>query len=387
MTAKRACTTRLVAYPSATIMPVLPLARVARVAAVVAVGLTVANCANQPQQYSGGRSREVGAFSDAKYGRASPRVVADGAEVPKGGGRYQVGKSYSVAGRTYTPSERPVGHSQTGLASWYGEAFHGRKTANGEVYDRRSYTAAHPTMPIPSYARVTNLRNSSSIIVRVNDRGPYHGGRVMDVSERVANALNFKGEGTTRVRIDYLGKAGLGGSDDVKLAASLRTDGQPAVSPGIPASVGGNTVMVASAEQEIRPAASMRPAAQPAAFVSRPTPQATPIPTEEDVAEDAAPAAPVVRSAPAAATAYAPVRVPVPQSRPFDLGTIPGAGVPIRSTGGSVPARSASLSFAPQATGLSSFQQGNPLAALPPAKFTAQNPKPVKTAAAQALVR
>ena len=374
MTAKRAQVTRDVAPEIAPAPNSQPVVRLARAAAVVAVGLTVANCASQPQQYSGGsRSKEVGAFSDSrKYGRASPRVVADGEEVPKGGGKYHVGNAYRVAGRTYVPSERSVGHSQTGLASWYGEAFHGRKTANGEVYDRRSYTAAHPTMPIPSYARVTNLRNSSSIIVRVNDRGPYHGGRVMDVSERVANALNFKGEGTTRVRIDYLGKAGLGGSDDVRLAASLRTDGVPAASPNIPASMGG-TVQVASAETAPRPAASMRPA-QVESYVSRPAPQATPIPTEDDVAEETTQPARAYAPARAAAPAF----VPVPQSRPFDLGTIPGAGVPIRATGGAV--RSAGLSFAPQAGPLTKFQQGNPLADLPPAKFTAGKAKPVKTA-------
>ena len=81
------------------------------------------------------------------------------------------------------------------MASWYGAAFHGRRTANGEVYDMASLTAAHPTMPLPSYARVTNLGNGYSIIVRVNDRGPYHAGRVMDVSSRVADVLDMKAHG------------------------------------------------------------------------------------------------------------------------------------------------------------------------------------------------
>lgn len=349
----------------------------ARFAAVAAIGLTVANCANQPQQRSSSGSREIGAFSDSrKYGKASPRVVADGETVPKGGGRYHVGNAYRVAGKTYVPSERPVGHSQAGLASWYGEAFHGRKTANGEVYDRRSYTAAHPTMPLPSYARVTNIRNGNSIIVRVNDRGPFHGGRVMDVSERVANALNFKGEGTTRVRIDYLGKAGLAGSDDVKLAASLRTDGQPAVSPIGP----GATTMVASAEPFGRPAASLRPntpPAQPAAFASRPAPNATPIPSEPDDEVAETPAAPAAAPAAARALAYQPTPVrgiPAPPNRPFDLGTIPGASSPVRP---------GSLSFAPQTGQLSTFQKGNPLATLPSATFTPPKGKTIKTALAR----
>ena len=128
-----------------------------------------------------------------------------------------------------------------GLASWYGAAFHGRRTANGEVYDMASLTAAHPTMPLPSYARVTNLDNGYSVIVRVNDRGPYHGGRVMDVSSRAADVLGFKGEGTARIKVEYVGQAPLEGSDDNALLASLRTDGSPANLNGYSA-----PVMVAS---------------------------------------------------------------------------------------------------------------------------------------------
>jgi rare lipoprotein A len=336
------------------------------------IGLLVANCASQPTQYSrSSTSKEVGAFSDSrKYGRASPRMVADGTEVPKGGGKYHVGNPYRIAGRTYYPSDRPVGHSQSGMASWYGEAFHGRKTANGEIYDRRSYTAAHPTMPIPSYARVTNLRNSHSIIVRVNDRGPYHGGRVMDVSERVANALDFKHTGTTRVRIDYLGKAGLAGSDDVRLAASLRTDGQPASSPGVPASQG--AVQVASSEPvQMQVPATPRPSAAALVPASRPAAPMTPAPSVES--DDEATPAPVLAYQPTRAT---PARgIPMPPNRPFDLGTIPGAATPVRA-GDAAPAiappptRTAGLSFAPEASGTSRFMQDNPLAKLPPAKFT-----------------
>ncbi len=86
-----------------------------------------------------------------------------------------IGKTYTVAGKRYTPYDKPVGYTAVGTASWYGEAFHGRRTANGEVYDRHGISAAHPTMPLPAYARVTNMLNNRSIIVRVNDRGPYHG--------------------------------------------------------------------------------------------------------------------------------------------------------------------------------------------------------------------
>lgn len=164
---------------------------------------------------------------DPRYGvRPSPRVIAEGEEVPKGGGAYMVGKPYKIAGRTYYPSEKP--YSATGTASWYGSDFHGRRTANGEIFDRASISAAHPTMPLPSYARVTNLRNDRSMVVRVNDRGPYHGGRVMDVSQRVAEALDFHGVGTARVKVDWIGRADLDGDDDAKLLATLRDDGAPA---------------------------------------------------------------------------------------------------------------------------------------------------------------
>jgi rare lipoprotein A len=131
------------------------------------------------------------------------------------------------------------------MASWYGAAFHGRRTANGEVYDMASLSAAHPTMPLPSYARVTNLENGYSVIVRVNDRGPYHAGRVMDVSSRVADVLDMKAMGTAKVKVDYVGAAPMEGSDDSQLLASLRTDGSPANMIGYSA-----PVMMASAAAE-----------------------------------------------------------------------------------------------------------------------------------------
>ena len=121
-----------------------------------------------------------------------------------------------------TSPEENASYSAEGLASWYGEDFHGRATANGEVYDMTSISAAHPTLPIPSYVRVTNLANQRSIIVRVNDRGPYHANRVIDVSVRTAKLLGFYDNGVTRVRVDYVGRAALEGSDDTRLAATLR---------------------------------------------------------------------------------------------------------------------------------------------------------------------
>jgi rare lipoprotein A len=200
---------------------------------------------------------------DPRYGvRASPRVVEEGDEVPKGGGAYMVGKPYKIAGHTYVPNDKPF--SATGTASWYGSDFHGRRTANGEIFDRDSISAAHPTMPLPSYARVTNIKNARSIIVRVNDRGPYHGGRVMDVSQRVAEALDFRSAGTARVKVEWVARANLAGDEDAKLLATLRDDGEPAQLQG------GAPVMVAAKAEPLRTAALEAPqtyaaAAQPAA--------------------------------------------------------------------------------------------------------------------------
>jgi rare lipoprotein A len=153
------------------------------------------------------------------------RVVGPHDPVTPGGGRYQVGKAYSIGGRTYVPREDP-NYDATGIASWYGgEYHHGTRTANGEVYDRSTLSAAHPTMPLPSYARVTNLRNGRSIVVRVNDRGPYAANRIIDISEKTADLLEMKRGGVGGVRVQYLGKAGLAGSDQRVLAATLRGPG------------------------------------------------------------------------------------------------------------------------------------------------------------------
>jgi rare lipoprotein A len=201
-----------------------------RVLCAASVVAFVAGCAQQTK--TKGHGKEY--FSSSVYGPASERVVGEGEAVPHGGGQYLVGRPYTVAGRVYVPREVNKNFSQTGMASYYGSAFHGRRTANGEIYDMASFTAAHPTMPLPSYARVTNTRNGRSMIVRVNDRGPFHSDRVMDVSARVAEALGFKGQGTAPVKVEWVSKAGLAGSDDAKLYATLRTDGRPATLDGTP---------------------------------------------------------------------------------------------------------------------------------------------------------
>ncbi|HVV43511.1 MAG TPA: septal ring lytic transglycosylase RlpA family protein [Nitrobacter sp.] len=203
--------------------------RTARAITVAGACLALANCAS---------SGKFASRIDPRYGvSSSPRVVAMGEPVPKGGGTYRVGKPYVVGGRLYVPQEN-THYRAEGLASWYGDDFHGRLTANGEVFDMASLSAAHPTLPLPCYARVTNLGNGRSLIVRVNDRGPYHGNRLIDVSNRAAELLEFKKNGVARVRVEYVGRAPLEGSDDRMLMATLRT-GEPAPAP--------STVRIASA--------------------------------------------------------------------------------------------------------------------------------------------
>ena len=142
----------------------------------------------------------------------SKRVVALGQPVPKGGGHYKVGNPYKIGGRWYRPKEQP-NYNRVGVASWYGELFHGRYTANGEIYDMNALTAAHPTLPMPSYVHVTNLRNGRALVLRVNDRGPYAHDRIIDLSRRSARALGFERDGTVKVQVRYLGPAPLNGDD------------------------------------------------------------------------------------------------------------------------------------------------------------------------------
>jgi len=186
---------------------------------VVLAGVLLTSCAIAPTKKTSG-SREY--FSEKEYGvAASPRLVAEGKPVPKGGGRYQVGKPYVVKGKVYKPKEDPD-YRAVGLASWYGSAFHGRKTANGELYDMAALTAAHPTLPLPSYARVTNLANDRSVIVRINDRGPFAKGRIIDLSSTAAELLDYKRAGTAKVKVEYVGPARMDGHDREMLLASYR---------------------------------------------------------------------------------------------------------------------------------------------------------------------
>ena len=161
-------------------------------------------------------------FSETEYGvAASPRLTSAASGLPKGGGHRKVGKPYKIRGLWYVPKEEP-GYTKTGKASWYGPNFHGRKTANGEIFDQNHLSAAHTTFPLPSYARVTNVANGRSVVVRVNDRGPYSHSRIIDLSKKAAEVLKFKRAGTATVKVEYVGPAPLDGDDMPKLMSSLK---------------------------------------------------------------------------------------------------------------------------------------------------------------------
>lgn len=167
--------------------------------ALLLVGLAIAGCSSMRSTHS--------ASNDPFAGKGSPYYKGTG-KIPTGGGHYLLGDPYEVAGRWFTPREQP-NYDKTGLASWYGEAFNRRMTSNGEWFDMDQLTAAHPTLPLPSYAEVTNLNTGATIIVRVNDRGPFVGKRIMDLSKRSAIALGYKQQGTAPVRVQYIGPAPL----------------------------------------------------------------------------------------------------------------------------------------------------------------------------------
>ena len=189
-----------------------------RLAVLVAVlGPLLAACG------SGGYGAKVkrAAFSSKEYGvGVSPRVTTN-PNPPRGGGRQLVGGPYTVRGKVYTPQADPTGYVAQGTASWYGSDFHGRLTANGEIFSANAISGAHPTLPLPSYVRVTNLDNGRSLLVRVNDRGPYLHGRVMDLSHRAADILGYVNNGMGNVQVQYVGPAPLNGDDTKMLLASI----------------------------------------------------------------------------------------------------------------------------------------------------------------------
>ena len=197
------------------------------------------------------------------------------APLKQGGGVYKVGNPYQINGIWYYPSENDK-YDSTGIASWYGPQFHGKRTANGEIFDENQLTAAHPTLPMPVLARVTNLENGKSVIVRVNDRGPFAAGREIDMSKKAAELLGFMQKGTAKVRVQYIGRAPLeGGIGDGRAVAETFV-APPVVTPDDERRVSGTAPVTAVASVST----SVLSAPPGAASAPPPAPKATmsPIP-------------------------------------------------------------------------------------------------------------
>ena len=204
-------------------------ARTVKLALALLAGASLAACASPRyavQQAPGG-------------GKAKPPSAQ--------GGRYKVGQPYQIGGVWYVPREQPD-YDQVGIASWYGDAFHLKATANGEVFDMNAVSAAHTTLPLPSIVEVTNLANGRRIQVRVNDRGPFHDNRIIDLSRAAAQELGFERQGVTKVRVRYVGPAPLGGPD-VGMRMAKADPPKPRVAPPapVPAAVTARPLEVAAA--------------------------------------------------------------------------------------------------------------------------------------------
>jgi rare lipoprotein A len=193
--------------------------RPAELALVAALGFVLAACSSSGPHVSDGHG--------AGYHRGQPS--------------YKVGSAYQINGKWYTPHV-DYGYDETGLASWYGEAFDGQATANGEIFNLNELSAAHKTLPLPSVVEVTNLRNGRSMQLRVNDRGPYVDGRIIDVSRRAAQLLGFEMAGTTPVRVRILKEESIqvaeaakrGQTGNVMLAAATTAATPPPTRPAPP---------------------------------------------------------------------------------------------------------------------------------------------------------
>lgn len=187
----------------------------------------------------------------------------------------RVNRPYTALGRTYTPMTADLPFRQKGMASWYGRQFHGNRTASGEIYDMFAMTAAHPTLPIPSYVRVTNSRSGKSVIVRVNDRGPFKEDRIIDLSYGAATKLGLAGAGTGEVEIERLTFTQIASGEWRRDAAQTARDAAPAGNSSLAqaASAPASTVMTSVPAPAV---AEANFAAAPVASLPTPSPAAGP---------------------------------------------------------------------------------------------------------------
>jgi rare lipoprotein A len=199
------------------------------VVGLVFIGLTLSACATGPDgrysKYPTSLSGQARVHAKPSYhGKKVKQPASLGDQTL---GRYKVGNPYQVDGRWYVPAEQPD-YDEVGTASWYGDAFHAKATANGELFDMTAMTAAHKTLPLPSIVEVTHLGNGRRIRVRVNDRGPFVDGRIIDLSRAAARELGFAGQGLARVRVRYIGPAPLGRPSDGLMIAGVTAPPQAA---------------------------------------------------------------------------------------------------------------------------------------------------------------
>lgn len=172
-----------------------------------ALGLALAGCGSTPPAKQASTPSKGGGYYLDDGPEANPPANLDAVPdaVPRREPLHRfANRTYVALGNTYTPQTSLRDFREEGLASWYGRRFHGKKTASGELYDMYAMTAAHPTLPIPSYARVTALNNGKSVVVRINDRGPFHSKRIIDLSYTAAHKLGYLKYGSTRVRVESL---------------------------------------------------------------------------------------------------------------------------------------------------------------------------------------
>jgi rare lipoprotein A len=197
-------------------------------------------------------------------GCASTQPEQPKVSVPANAGVYRVGNPYQIAGTWYYPREQPD-YDETGVASWYGPGFYGNLTADGEIYTAQDLTAAHRTLPMPVNVRVTNLDNGQSLILRVNDRGPFAKGRIIDVSERAAKLLGFSNQGTARVRVQYVARADLPSGKQQPFGAGAPPEVATAAkaAPAAGVEVGALAAIPGTNQAPVKPVASMPTASAP----------------------------------------------------------------------------------------------------------------------------
>jgi rare lipoprotein A len=231
--------------------------RIGHAAAVTGLALLVAACATRP--------------------------VENAVTVPPNAGVYKIGKPYQIEGTWYYPQEQPD-YDETGIASWYGPTFYGRRTANGEPFDAAGLTAAHRTLPMPVNVRVTNLENGKTLILRVNDRGPFAKGRILDVSERAAKLLGFYGNGSARVRVTYVSRGDLPNGQPqpdetpVEVASAVPAAPTSKVDVGTLQSVPGASVAAPTRMAQLPQARATTPRSIDELISTQPTGQVTTVP-------------------------------------------------------------------------------------------------------------